>query len=131
MSPLPARERDLTKCEDMRIYAERAREFLRARSWDDFRADELLQAAVIRCIEVIGEAARQVSEDTRRRAPGIPWSLIIGMRNVLAHDYGAVDLDRVYRVTTNDLPQLIERLGELISALESEVGWREDENDER
>ncbi|TAK31283.1 MAG: DUF86 domain-containing protein [Chloroflexota bacterium] len=131
MSPLSARERDLTKCEDMRIYAGRAHGFLRARSWDDFLADELLQAAVIRCIEVIGEAARQVSEDTRQRVPGIPWSLIIGMRNVLAHDYGAVDLDRVYRVTTDDLPQLIERLGELISTLESEVGWREDENNER
>lgn len=131
MSPLSLHERDLTKCEDMRIHAERACGFLGARSLDNFRADELVQSAVIRCIEVIGEAARQVSDDTRRRALGIPWSLIIGMRNVLARDYGAVDLDRVYSVATDDLPPLIECLGELISILESAVGWREDEYDER
>lgn len=76
--------RDLVKCEDMRIHAERARQFLGARSLAEFQADELVQAAVIRCIEVIGEAAWQVSADAHQRVPKIPWSLIIGMRNVLA-----------------------------------------------
>jgi uncharacterized protein with HEPN domain len=51
---------------------------------------------VIRCIEVIGEAARLVSDETRRRAADIPWTLITGMRNVLAHAYGTVLLDKVY-----------------------------------
>jgi len=131
MSPLDPRERDLAKCEDMRIYAEHARGFLGPRSLAEFLSNELVQAAVIRCVEVIGEAARQVSDNTRRRAPEILWSLIIGMRNILAHDYGAVDFERVYSVVTDHLPELIERVGDLISTIEAEVGWQEDENDER
>ena len=125
MSAPDPRERDLVKCEDMRIHAERTGEFLGARSLDDFLADKMLQDAVIRCVEVIGEAARLVSEDTRRRAPEIPWSLIIGMRHVLAHEYGTVDLDNVYRVVTEHLPELLTQLRTLIPALEQDVGWQE------
>ncbi len=130
MSPLDQRERDLVKCEDMRIHARQAGQFLGLRSEAEFVADEMLQAAVIRCVEVVGEAARQVSQETRRKSPRIPWSLIIGMRNVLAHDYGAVDLDRVYSVVSDQLPGLIEQVGDLISTLEGEVGWREDNEEE-
>jgi uncharacterized protein with HEPN domain len=79
MSALDPHERDLVKCEDMRIHAERAREFLGGRTLEEFLADELVQAAVIRCVEVIGEAARLVSDDSRKRARDIPWPLIIGM----------------------------------------------------
>lgn len=127
MSPLDARQRDLVKCEDMRIYAERARTFLGPRSLEEFRNDEMLQDAVIRCVEVIGEAARLVSERTRQRAPQIPWPLITGMRNVLAHEYGTVDLEKVYDVVKRQLPELLTHLRELIADLEKEVGWREDE----
>ena len=127
MSALDARERDLVKCEDMRLYAERAREFLGSRSLEEFAKDEMAQDAIVRCIEVIGEAARLVSEETRRRAPDIPWSLIVGMRNVLAHDYGTIDLERVYGVVTEQLPGLLTHLRVLIASLEQEVGWREDE----
>ena len=76
MSGPDPRERDLVKCEDMRIHAERAREFLGSRSLEELLADKMVQDAVIRCVEVVGEAARLVSEETRQRAPGIPWSLI-------------------------------------------------------
>ena len=72
MCALDPRERDLTKCEDMRLNAERVRRFLGARTLAEFQTDELLQAAVIRSVEVIGEAARLVSEETRCRAPEIP-----------------------------------------------------------
>jgi uncharacterized protein with HEPN domain len=125
MSAIDPRERDLVKCEDMRIHAERARQFLAARSFEEFLADEMVQAAVIRCVEVIGEAARLVSEDTRLRAPEIPWRLITGMRHILAHDYGTVDLDRVYRVVIEHLPDLLARLTPLIESLEKDVGWKD------
>lgn len=131
MSSIDPRERDLVKCEDMRIHARRAREFLGARSLAEFLKDEMVQAAVIRCVEVVGEAARQVSDETRRRAPGIPWSLMVGMRNILVHDYGAVDLERVYHVVTEHLPLLMESVDGLIAALEREVGWQENEDDRR
>lgn len=125
MDGLDPRERDLVKCEDMRLHAARARRFLGSRSLDEFLADEMAQAAVVRCVEVVGEAARLVSEDTRRRAPEIPWPLITGMRHVLAHDYGTVDLDRVYRVVTEQLPGLLTHLGALLAGLEQDVGWSE------
>lgn len=121
------RERDLVKCEDMRIHAERACEYLGERTLDEFLDDHLIQAAVVRCVEVIGEAARLVSDDTRERAPQIPWHLIVGMRHVLAHDYGTVVLDRVHEVVTSHLPELLSHLGPLIESLEKDVGWSGDE----
>ena len=130
MSALDPRERDLGKCEDMRIHAGRARQFLGTRSLEEFLVDEMAQAAVIRCVEVIGEAARLVSEPTRQRAPEIPWPLITGMRHVLAHDYGTVDLDKVYEVVTEHLPQLLGQLAGLTEALEKDVGWQADDGTE-
>lgn len=127
MSALDPQQRDLVKCEDMRIHAERAVEYLGDRTLEEFLDDHLIQAAVIRCVEVVGEAARLVSEDTRRRAPEIPWPLIVGMRHVLAHDYGTVVLDKVYEVVTSHLPDLLTQLGPLIEALEKDVRWPNDE----
>ena len=120
-------ERDLVKCEDMRLHAERACRFLGARSVEELQADELVQSAIVRCVEVVGEAARLVSEETRLRAPGIPWSLIVGMRHVLAHDYGVVNLDKVCDVVKGHLPSLVAERTPLIRALEADVGWTEDE----
>ena len=128
MSALPDRQqRDLVKCEDMRLHAERARKFLGSRSLDEFLADELIQSAVVRCVEVVGEAARLVSEQTRQRAPAIPWALIVGMRHILAHDYGVVNLDKIHDVVTRHVPLLIVELEPLIAALEAETGWSEED----
>lgn len=120
-------ERDLVKCEDMRIHAERARSYLGDRTLEEFLSDGLIQAAVIRCIEVVGEAARLVSDETRARAPEIPWTLIVGMRHVLAHEYGTVVLDKVYEVVTIHLSDLLFQLGPLIESLERDVGWKAEE----
>lgn len=114
---------DLVKCEDMRIHAERAIKFIGLYSLEEFLSDELTQAAIIRNIEVIGEAARKVSNSSRSRAPNILWTLIIGMRHVLAHDYGAVNLDRIYEAVKEHLPSLLENLQDLIDCLEKELGW--------
>ena len=124
--PLDRLRRDLVKCEDMRQHAERACRFLGDRSLGQFQRDELVQSAVVRCVEVIGEAARLVSDDTRRRAPGIPWPLIVGMRHILAHDYGVVSLDRVYDVVIHHLEPLMAELAPLIRALETDAGWTDD-----
>ena len=63
-------------------------------------------------------------------APEIPWPLVAGMRNVLAHDYGAVDLEKVYEVVTVHVPDLLVQLGTLIPALEKDVGWEGDQKDD-
>jgi uncharacterized protein with HEPN domain len=71
-----------------------------------FLADRMRQDAVIRKLEVIGEAVKQLSEPTRRRRPEIPWRQIAGMRDHLTHAYFGVDLGLVWRVVERDLQPL-------------------------
>ena len=72
------------------------------------------QLAVERAMEVIGEAAGQVSEAFQQAHPEIPWRPIIAQRHVLAHDYGYVDHERIRRVATFRVEELIARLSPLI-----------------
>ncbi len=73
---------------------------------DAFMASEELQDAVIRNVEVIGEAAKRVSTDARGRLPQLDWKAICGMRDVLIHDYIGVDLDQVWNVAFFRIPEL-------------------------
>lgn len=68
-----------------------------------FRTDELLQVWVVHNLEIIGEAARNFSDAFRLAHPDIPWSNIVGMRNILIHRYFDIDLDAVWSVVANDL----------------------------
>lgn len=83
-------------------------------SSEEFFEDIRSQDAVIRRLEIIGEAARRVSEGRRAALPLLPWSLMIGMRNVMIHDYDHVNLATVWDTVRNDLPPLI-------AALEAEL----------
>ena len=71
-----------------------------------FMESEALQDAVIRNVEVIGEAAKRVSAETRARLAGLDWKAICGMRDVLIHDYIGVDLDEVWNVASSHIPEL-------------------------
>jgi len=71
-----------------------------------FMESEALQDAVIRNVEVIGEAAKRVSAETRARLAGLDWKAICGMRDVLIHDYIGVDLDEVWNVASSRIPEL-------------------------
>jgi uncharacterized protein with HEPN domain len=72
--------------------------------------------ALERFVEVIGEAASRLSENTRETSPNVPWHEIIAMRNRLVHGYFAVDLDILWTVVNDDLPELIEALDRLITS---------------
>ena len=80
-----------------------------------FRTSALHQNAVIRSLEVIGEAATRISPELRQAHPEIPWRDIIGMRHRLIHNYTNVSLDVVWDVLCNRLPQLIAALRPLIT----------------
>jgi uncharacterized protein with HEPN domain len=73
---------------------------------DVFMQSQLIQDAVIRNFEVIGEAAGRLSEELRRAYPATPWKSVIGLRNVLIHNYAGVDIDEVWRIVEQDLPRL-------------------------
>ncbi|MCK4504540.1 MAG: DUF86 domain-containing protein [Candidatus Aegiribacteria sp.] len=75
-----------------------------------FEADKMLRYAVERQLLVIGEAAKRLSEDFRKKVPSVPWNAIIGLRNILAHEYGEVLTERIWLVAIRDLRGLVEEL---------------------
>ena len=88
--------------------------FLRGKTQADFNRDLQCQFAVVRAIEIIGEAANRVSQETCAAHPEIPWREMIAMRNRMIHDYDEVDLDIVWDTVHNDLPPLVERVEALL-----------------
>jgi len=77
-----------------------------ARGHRAFEDDELVQSWIVRHLQVIGEAARALSQEVRDRIPGVPWSKIIGTRHILVHEYFSADTEVVWDVVTRDLPGL-------------------------
>lgn len=83
--------------------------------YEAFVADFKIQDAMIRNFEIIGEATKQVSEQTKERRDDIPWSKIAGLRDVLIHDYMGVDLDEVWNIVQLQLPALSDAVDEILS----------------
>jgi uncharacterized protein with HEPN domain len=86
-----------------------------------FDTDELLQNAVLHWIEIIGEAARGVSDKVRDAHPEVPWRVITDMRNRVSHGYFDIDLDVVWNTVTRDLPELQESVIRILAELDSEA----------
>ncbi len=102
---------DKNRLTDMLRAAQRARTFVNGKTRESLEEnDELLGFAVVRAVEVVGEAASKVTPETRESLKDIPWHNIIGMRNRVVHDYLNVDYDVVWAVVTQNLPDLIEQL---------------------
>ena len=91
----------------------RIRQYTDGLSREDFSADQKTIDAVTRNFEIIGEAARNVPAEIQKQYPDIPWSLMIGMRNLLAHDYEIVDATTLWQTIQDDLPAIIQPLKRL------------------
>jgi uncharacterized protein with HEPN domain len=76
----------------------------------DLDADRQLNLALVRLLEIVGEAASRATEDERRLCPALPWAQIVGLRNRLIHGYDAVDFDVLWQIVKDDLPKLIVEL---------------------
>jgi uncharacterized protein with HEPN domain len=83
-------------------------------SFQDFLKDTRTRDAVVRNLEVMGEAARRIPDDIRERYPEIPWAQIVGLRNRLIHGYFLVDYGIVWEIVQNELPQLRRRLEQIM-----------------
>ena len=94
--------------------ARRALRLAAGKNRADFDRDEALSLALAHLVQVIGEAARQVSPDFRARHPEIPWPAIVGMRHKVVHDYMHVDLDIVWDVVTRELAPLVSQLEQIV-----------------
>lgn len=118
---MPLSRRDPANLWDMLEAAEKVQDFLKNKTFEDFMQDDMLRAAVERNLEIIGEAARRISEDLKQEHPEIPWRKIIAQRNVLIHEYGDIDYEEIWKVVSFHLPRLIDQIRPLIPPLPPEV----------
>lgn len=99
--------RDAAYLWDMLEHARAVTDFVSGKSYRDYLNDRMFRGAVERYIEVIGEAARKVSQPFKSAHPQVPWKGIVAQRNVLAHEYGDVEDELIWDVATRHIPKLI------------------------
>lgn len=109
-----SRRDDYIRLQDMLTAARDARMFAAGKTESDLSRDKQLTLALLKCIEIIGEAAARVDENTRAKYPALPWADMIGMRNRFVHVYFDIDLSLLWTTVIADLPVLIREL-ELIA----------------
>lgn len=118
---MPPNSRDAGYLWDMLQAARRLQEFTTGVSFEAYLESVLLQSAVERQLEILGEAARRMSEAFRQEHPEIPWSSIISQRNVIAHQYDDIEQEQLWSVVTSGIPILIAQLEPLIPPLPPEI----------
>ena len=106
-------DRDAALIWDMLQAANDISDFLADQSLQEFTADRMLCLAVERCLQILGEAARHVSTAFQTRHTDIPWRRMIGMRNILAHDYGEIDLRIIFDTASVEVPAVATMLAGL------------------
>ncbi len=99
--------KDLSRLWDILNGARNVVEYTTGQTFDQFLADGKTRHAVERNLEIIGEAARCVSETTRERLPEVPWKSMIGLRNVLVHEYGEIRYEILWLIMQEKLRPLI------------------------
>lgn len=114
-------DRDAAYLWDMLESANLILRFVGQKELSGYLQDKMLQSAVERKIEIIGEAARKISDEFKADHPDISWRSIIAQRNVMIHDYGEIKQERVWAVVTQHVPQLISRIEPLLPPLPPEL----------
>lgn len=109
------RDEDLVRLRHMIEAAEQVRQFISGRQRGDLDGDCMLLFALTRAIEIIGEAASKVSDETKAAHADIPWKAIVGMRHRLVHAYFDVDADVLWVAATAEVPALLTQLAPLIA----------------
>jgi uncharacterized protein with HEPN domain len=110
-------DRDLAHLWDMLEASQRALRFASGYDLESFLTDDMVQAAIERTVEIVGEAARGVSPEFQATHLAIPWRRITGQRHVLAHDYGEIDQARMWALVSDHLPTLVAQLESLVREL--------------
>ena len=110
---------DLSRLKHIRDSAKEALFFVNNRTREDLDRYRMLSLALVRLIEIMGEAANNISEPCQSKYSKIPWRQIIGMRNRIVHAYFDVDLDIIWQVITQDLDSLLIEVEKAIQDLET------------
>ncbi|MHC4149471.1 MAG: HepT-like ribonuclease domain-containing protein [Planctomycetota bacterium] len=107
-------EKDAGLLWDMQEAAKEIAEFVEGVKYDEFEWNKVLRYAVERQLLVLGEVAKGVSSAFKEKHPEIPWGSIVGQRNILAHEYGEILIERIWRVATEKIPELVDLLSPLV-----------------
>lgn len=113
---MPLDERDLKRLWDMQNAGSEIAQMLSGVRLDEFLKSRVLQLAVERLVEIMGEAARAVSRPCRDQLPQITWSAVIATRHVLAHEYGDIDQERMGRIATVYVPEVVAAITPMLEA---------------
>jgi uncharacterized protein with HEPN domain len=124
------RPEDLDRLEHILEAAERIAVYA-APGEEAFLADPMRQDAIIRNLEIIGEAASRVSRELRDDHPEIPWAEVIGHRNVLVHDYRRLIHGLIWRVVAEELPTLADRVRAIVASSHDDVAQQQRAQDAR
>lgn len=114
MTPGPARDY-LDYLTDILEAATKAVAFVRGMTFEQFETDDRTLFAVVRALEIVGEAAKRIPESVRTQYPTIPWGSMTGMRDKLIHDYVGVNQLVVWKTVTEDLPPIIPLLQQILN----------------
>jgi uncharacterized protein with HEPN domain len=107
---------DSVRLQHMIDAANEALSFIAGKSKSELKTDRALALALVKSIEIVGEAASKVSRELRSKSPEIPWTDIVAMRNRLIHSYFDVNLDIVWQTVTDELPPVVEQIQKLLAA---------------
>jgi uncharacterized protein with HEPN domain len=118
---MPPDDEDAARLWDMLIHAKEIADTVQRLPFEAYTRDKTLRMATERRIEIIGEAARNVSQPFQEAHPEIPWRRIIATRHIFAHEYGELKQEIVFRIATKHVTDLIEQLSPLIPSLPPEM----------
>jgi len=93
-------------------------QYITSVSFEHFLQHSMMRFATIKQLEIIGEAANYISEETKARFTEIQWRQIIGLRHILVHEYFGVDSNLVWQIIANDLPDLKQKVQEVLASIE-------------
>jgi uncharacterized protein with HEPN domain len=111
---MPHKKRDPAYLWDILHAGQSMQKHLASTTLEQFLADELKCLAVERLFEIMGEAARRISEDFKQTHPEIPWADLIALRHVAAHEYDTIDYDEIWAIAVTDVPKLLTALKPLV-----------------
>ena len=98
---------------------EKIEQFIQGMEFDEFLADDKTAFAVVRGLEIIGEATKMIPDSLRQAYPTVPWKAMAGMRDKLIHHYFGVDLQVVWETAVNDLPPLLPHIQQILADLDT------------
>ncbi|PIU55555.1 MAG: hypothetical protein COS88_04240 [Chloroflexi bacterium CG07_land_8_20_14_0_80_51_10] len=102
--------------EDVLEAMDKIERYIKGLTYETFVENEMVVDAVIRNLEIIGEASRNIPEDVREKYPDIPWRRVIGLRNIAIHEYFGVDLSIIWEIITKNLPETKPRTAAMLKS---------------